>query len=101
MYGLFAGARPRFPTLAAWQEWGPPDDQRPDTWIWWKVSVFVKGGRFYGWHMWMEDVWVRRLSQLEEALAAGETAGMYVHRRIVLEEWTWDAEDGWLERDHL
>ncbi len=85
------------PDLPPMAEWGPPDYGR--TWIWWYVKICVKGHRFADWTVW-DEIWVRRLSQLEEALRA-KCAGMYTHRRLLLQEWERSAEDGWEERDQI
>ncbi len=77
-------------------QWGPPD--YGNTWIWWHAKVCVRGHRFSDWTVWGE-IWVRKLSQLEEALRASDCAGMYNYRRLLLQEREWSAEDGWEELD--
>ncbi len=67
-------------------------DVRPERW---KVKVFVirKGARPGQWEL-HSEFWLRDLSLLEEMLRGVETGGLYVMRRIQLEEWTWAAEEG-------
>ncbi len=52
-------------------EWGEPE--WADTWCWWYVKICVKG----------------------------DSGGMYVRRRLLMEEWQRSTEDGWEERKQL
>ncbi len=84
--------------VSVWSVWGEPD--WGDVWHWWYVKICVKGHRFAEWQVW-EEIWVRRWSQMEEAPSFSDSGGVYVHRRLLIEEWLWSAEEGWEERNHL
>ncbi len=83
---------------STWSESGEPNWAA--TWDWWYVKICVKGHRFADWNVW-EEIWVRNWSQMEEALSFIDSGGLYVHRRLLIEEWQWSKEDGWEERSQL
>ncbi len=70
---------------------------------WWRVLVYVtRGSDSQTWHLWTE-FWVPfyGLADLPAMLRREESAGIYNTRRIVLQQWAWDAENGWAEMDHM
>ncbi len=82
--------------------WGPPDEgMQASRWTYWVVKVYAifcrgKGARQGRWELYTE-FWLRDLEFLEAKLRRVETGGLYVMRRVQLEQWSWTAEDGWQE----